>query len=402
MPNRRINLRHNNTAVLILGCKIGAVAIMRSLGDLGVPIYGVDDNPKSAALRSRYLQQSFIKAFDEEKPEEYLYLLMRIGKLLGKRSLLIPTSDELSVFVAEHADELRQYFLFSGNNAHLAKDLMSKKGMYNIATKHNVPVPGTFFPENLRDVAAVLNKISFPVMLKGIEGNRLQARSGVKMVIVRSRDELIHYYRTLEDPDSPNLMIQELIPGGDDQVYIFNGYFDENSDCLAAFTGHKIRQFPIHVGCASLGECNWNEDVARTTIRFMKEIGYRGILDIGYRLDPRDGRYKVLDINPRVGQAFRLFVAVNGMDVVRCLYMDLTGQRIADPIVPKEGRRWVIEDYDIISSFHYYREGTLKLREWIGSFRRLEEAAWFSWRDPFPFWDTALALCKRGFRRVLK
>ena len=98
-----------------------------------------------------------------------------------------------------------------------------------------------------------------------------------------------------------------------------------------------MRQFPIHIGAASLGECKWNEDVADITINFMKKIGYRGILDIGYRLDPRDGRYKVLDVNPRVGQSFRLFLAKNGMDVVRTLYLDLTGQEIMYPIIPREG-----------------------------------------------------------------
>ena len=110
------------------------------------------------------------------------------------------------------------------------------------------------------------------------------------MEIVDTPRALIDAYRRLEDPEAPNLMIQELIPGADDQVYIFNGYFNAQSDCLVGFTGYKVRQFPVHVGCASLGECRWVETVAATTVNFMKAIGYRGILDIGYRLDPRDGR----------------------------------------------------------------------------------------------------------------
>jgi predicted ATP-grasp superfamily ATP-dependent carboligase len=182
----------------------------------------------------------------------------------------------------------------------------------------------------------------------------------------------------------PNLMLQEYIPGDDDQIYIFNGYFDRQSRCLAGFTGHKIRQFPVHVGCASLGVCRSNEAVAQTTIRFMQAIGYQGILDIGYRYDPRDGQYKVLDANPRVGQAFRLFVAENDMDVVKSLYLDLTGQE-QFAIVPREGRRWLIEDFDVISSLHYYQEGTLRPLQWLRSFKCVEEAAWFSWRDPLPF-----------------
>jgi predicted ATP-grasp superfamily ATP-dependent carboligase len=127
----------------------------------------------------------------------------------------------------------------------------------------------------------------------------------------------------------------------------------------------------------------------------MKAIRYHGILDIGYRLDPRDGQYKVLDINPRIGQAFRLFVADNDHDVARALYLDLTGQP-QPPVVRREGRRWLIEDFDLISSYHYYREGLLEPASWIRSFRGVEETAWFSWRDPFPMSAMVSGLVKRS------
>jgi len=215
------------------------------------------------------------------------------------------------------------------------------------------------------------------------------------MAIVNNREELIEQYQRLEDPASPNLMLQQYIPGDDDQIYIFNGYFNKNSDCLAGFTGHKIRQYPIHVGCASLAVCKMNETVYNVTTTFMKSIGYKGILDIGYRYDPRDGQYKVLDINPRVGQAFRIFVAGDDTDVVKTLYRDLTGQPVM-PIQPREGRRWIIEDYDLESSLDYFREKTLGFAEWVRSYRRVEEAAWFDLKDPAPFLAMARKLSRRG------
>jgi D-aspartate ligase len=307
-----------------------------------------------------------------------------VGRRLGRPAILIPTSDETAQFVVEKAEPLSRRFIFPTNSPEMIGRLVSKKGMYELALEHDIPTPATLFPNSLEDVEASLSKITFPVMLKGIYGNRLQTRTQKKMVIVHSPEELIENYREMEDPEMPNLMLQEYIPGDDDQIYIFNGYFDRRSRCLAGFTGHKIRQFPVHVGCASLGVCRWNEEVAKTTIRFMAAIGYQGILDIGYRYDPRDGRYKVLDVNPRVGQAFRLFVAENDMDVVKSLYLDLTGQP-QFPIAPREGRRWLIEDFDVISSFHYYREGRLRPLQWLRSFKRVEEGAWFSWSDPLPF-----------------
>ena len=103
-------------------------------------------------------------------------------------------------------------------------------------------------------------------------------------------------------------------------------------------------------------------------------LGYQGILDIGYRYDARDGKYKVLDVNPRIGGTFRLFVDANGMDVARALYLDMTGQAVACAAC-SEGRKWVVEDRDIESSYWYWRDGQLGFREWASSFRGLREAA---------------------------
>ena len=379
-----LEIKDVSTPVVVVSCKLGALAIMRSLGRLGVPVYGVDSDPQSPAMLSRYCRERFLFSPDPTRPKEFLDRIVEVGRRLGRRAILIPTSDETAQFVVDHAEALGQWFIFPRNEPAMIGRLVSKKGMYELALEHDIPTPVTLFPECLDDVKAFLPKIAFPVMLKGIFGNRLQNQGKDKMVVVHSPAELIDRYRAMEDPEMPNLMLQEYIPGDDDQIYIFNGYFDRESRCLASFTGHKIRQFPIHVGCASLGVCRSNEEVARTTIRFMKAIGYQGILDIGYRYDHRDGKYKVLDANPRVGQAFRLFVAENDMDVVKSLYLDLTGQAQC-AIVPREGRRWLIEDFDVISSLHYFQEGTLRPLQWLRSFWGVEEAAWFSWRDPRPF-----------------
>ena len=116
----------------------------------------------------------------------------------------------------------------------------------------------------------------------------------------------------------------------------------------------------------------------------MKAIGYTGILDIGFIYDARDGEYKLLDVNPRVGSAFRLFVGANGMDVVRALYLDMTSQEVA-LTKPRNGRKWVVENYDIAASAKYFRDGGLRARDWIRSFRGIEEAAWFARDDLLPY-----------------
>lgn len=142
-----------------------------------------------------------------------------------------------------------------------------------------------------------------------------------------------------------------------------------------------------------------NETVAELTVRFMSAIGYRGVLDLGYRYDERDGRYKVLDVNPRVGATFRLFVDPRtGMDVVRALYLDLTGESIPAP-GPPAVRKWLVEDRDLRSSAAYRRDGRLGARAWLESLRGIDETAWFARDDPRPAGAAALRLGAGVLRR---
>ena len=306
----------------------GGLGILRSLGRLGVPVFTVDSDPRGPASYSKYLRGRFVFDLASASPDAVVEYLLDVGTTIGSRAILIPTWDEVSLLVSDAFEALSERFLLPRQPEHLARSLASKRDMYRLAKQHGVPTPEATFPTGVDDVRAFADRATFPVMLKGIEGNRLQQRTGRKMVIVERPDELVRLYAKMEDPDEPNLMLQEYIPGGDDVVWMFNGYFDHNSDCVAGFTGRKLRQTPVYTGATSLGVCLRNDVVDETTRRWMKQLGYRGILDIGYRYDARDGQYKVLDVNPRIGGTFRLFVAQNGMDVARALYLDMTGQPV--------------------------------------------------------------------------
>ena len=199
------------------------------------------------------------------------------------------------------------------------------------------------------------------------------------MVIVDRPDELVRLYGEMEDPADPNLMLQEYIPGGDDAVWMFNGYFNNDSDCLVGLTGRKLRQTPVYTGSTSLGICLQNDAVDQTTRRWMKELGYRGVLDIGYRFDARDGRYKVLDVNPRIGGTFRLFVGHNGMDVARALYLDMTGQHVPVSRLV-EGRKWM-DERDLDSCLQYRRDHRLTISQWATSLKGVQETVYIAHDD---------------------
>jgi D-aspartate ligase len=380
--------------VLALRVHHGTLGIARSLGRLGVPVHVVHGEQAHPVLASRYVAGAHHWDFGREPAERSVEWLLRLGRGLGGRVVLMPTSDDTAELVADHADRLSSVFRFQENASGLVRALSNKRALHDLARAHGIPTADTTFPSSLEEVRRFAETAVFPVMLKASDGLRLQARTGKKMVIVRSAEELFAQYQALEDPDEPNLMLQEYIPGGDDTIWMFNGYFDGRSDCVFGVTGKKLRQFPVHTGATSLGICLENPTVRDLTCRFMKAIGYRGILDIGFRYDARDGGYKLLDPNPRIGQTFRLFVSREGWDVARYQYLDLTNQALP-AAVPVEGRRWIVEDWDLESCLDYRREGDLPLAEWVGSYVGVEEGAWFAWDDPRPGMRMLAGLSRR-------
>ncbi len=396
-----IGMVDTSTPVAILGAVAhGPLGIARSLGRLGVPVYLADSSLRGPAFFSRYCRRRFHCDYQGPSPEAAVAALLEVRRAIGRRAILIPTTDDATLFVAAHADELRDAFLLVDVPRDLVPTLCSKKRMHELARQVGIPTPHAIFPDSRRDVLGFLDRVAFPVMLKGIDGLRLQRRCGVRMLIVHTPDELLEKYDSMEDPTEPNLMLQEYIPG---TSWMFNGYFDADSDCLIGFTGRKVREYPVSRGSTSLGICDRNETVDALTRQFMKAIGYRGILDIGYRHDPRDGRYKVFDVNPRIGATFRLFVAENGMDVARALYLDLTGQEV--PVADGwEGRKWIVEDFDIVSSLGYRRRGALTFAQWLASLRGIREAAYLAWDDPVPIFAACAAdartMVRRSVRRI--
>src|SRR5262245_27414389 len=273
--------------------------------------------------------------------------------------------------------------------------------MHHLATRLSIPTPKTVFPESPHDVLEFCEKAQFPVMLKASDNIRTSRHAGKKMVIVGSKDELIREYQAMEDDSHPSLMLQEYIPGSDDSVWMLNGYFDEHSECLFSITARKIHQTPVYTGMTALGVCLPNSTIEAATKTLVKGIGYKGILDIGYRYDARDGRYKLLDANPRLGATFRLFVGDNGMDVTRAEYLHFTGQTVPASYICT-GRKWILEDADLVSCIQYYRDGALSLHDWLVSYRGIDECAWYAADDIMPFLRTCSSFSMRPFRKLFR
>lgn len=370
--------------VLVPPAWIGGLGVMRSLGRLGVRVYGPAHRRRLVPNASRYCAGTF-PVGSEGRPlgdaDTIVNELLDAAERMGEGAILLAGTDEWAVFVARNADRLAPRFRFPRMQAEVVAQLASKEGLHRLALRFGIPTPAIAIPGSSAEAVQMADAMQYPIMLKPVT-----SRPAVSFkAVATDADTLRRNYEAMaESTAAPNVLLQEYIPGQDEDVWMFNGYFDDASRCLAGFTGQKVRQHPTHMGHCSLGVCHQNPALIDQTVRFLKALDYRGVVDIGYRFDRRDGQYKILDVNPRLGGAFRLFVAPDGLDVARALYFDYTDQPIS-VAVPLEGRRWLREDSELIALRRYRRADGLKFSTWLRSLRGVEETSTFSLTDPIPF-----------------
>ncbi|GAA5003809.1 carboxylate--amine ligase [Streptomyces siamensis] len=334
----------------------GGVGAIRSLGRLGIPMYAITEDRYTPAASSRYLRRAFVwPTTGTEEPERLVEGLLRIGRRIGRPTVLVPTDEEAAVLIAEHQDELGDRFLFPRVDAKLPRRLASKQGLHELCVEHGIPSPAAAFPQSYEDIVEFAESARFPVVAKNREAFVRRSRPAVNGTTrIATREGLLTLAR--DWGPQPGVILQEYLPREDAEDWIVHAYFDADSTPLAMFTGVKVRSWPPHAGMTANAYVVDNPELADLAARFIKEIGFSGIIDLDLRFDRRDGQYKLLDFNPRMGAQFRLFENESGIDVVRAMHLDLTGRAVPEG-EQRAGHRYVVENIDLPALLAYRRSG---------------------------------------------
>ena len=185
---------------------------------------------------------------------------------------------------------------------------------------------------------------------------------------------------------SDHLIVQEWIDGEDTNLYTCNCYFDRNSEPVVSFVSRKIRQWPPHVGQASLA-IDWQDDVVlKESIRFFKKIRFVGLGYLEFKKDESSGEYYFIEPNIGRPTGRSALAEACGVELLYSMYCDLVGL----PLPPEReqkyiGVQWISLFTDLLSAFQLWRGGELTLLEWLKSMRGKKHFAIWSLRDPMPF-----------------
>jgi D-aspartate ligase len=381
----------------------GSIGVLRTLGRCGVPVYAITEPGLPPAAVSRYLTGRFVwRTTGHERPDTLIPGLLAAGERIGTRSVVVAIDDEAAVLAAEHREELAEHFLIPDVAPGLPRRMASKSGLFELCRQHDIPTPASVTPASVAEVADFAATARFPIVIKNADPwyrRRHPVVAGT--TVIDSADELLGIVSDAcvgghaASDATPGLILQEYLPRQHSQDWVVHLYSDADSNCQVVLTGLKVRSWPPDAGVTACGYSMANPDIAALAERFCKQIGYHGVGDLDWRLDLRDGKYRLVDFNPRAGNQFRLFETESGVDVVRALHLDMTGRKVP-PGREVLGKRLIVEHVDTPARIAYGLRGLRESRTGQPGPRRIDlarqhagpartEYAWLATDDPLPF-----------------
>lgn len=376
--------RREGPTAFVLNVGLAGLGAVRSLGRAGVPVVGLDPDPSHAGFASRYCKAKRCPHPVHEQ-DHLAEFLLNEGRRLDEPGVLSPASDAFVLFLSRYRGMLREYFRFSLPSPDVMEAAVNKRKLYELADRVGVSHATTFYPENLDDVHRIKDDLDYPVYIKPYYSHLWQVTfpglgKGIKAF---TPEEMVFSFEKIF-PTGVQAMVQSIIAGPATNVRTVYVYMTEGRETLGALTTRKIRQYPVEFGRGSMAESFHDPEFRDLGVKFFRDINYRGFGTVEFKLDDRDGKLKLTDLNPRWVKPISLPIA-SGIDFPLIHYLDLTGQTPSPQVTFTEGVRWLDAVSDIASSWPAMRSGELSPwawgRSWIGA-RSFADFAMDDW-GPF-------------------
>jgi predicted ATP-grasp superfamily ATP-dependent carboligase len=382
---------------VVVGGDYQGLGIVRSLGRRGIPVCVIDDE-RSIARHSRYTTHTLVvKSFGGARST--VDTLLAAGSRLQLDGwVLYPTREETVAAISQHRQELAQRFRVPTPEWEVIRWAWDKRNTYALAHQLGIPTPRTWYPKTVDDLLAIDG--SPPFAVKPAIKEHFFYATRAKAWKASTRAELAGLFQRAAGIVGPGeVMVQEFIPGGGDQQLAYCAFF-KSGVAVGEMVARRLRQHPLEFGRASTLVETANLPLLESlSERLLRAIDYYGLVEIEYKLDPRDGQYKLLDINARTWGYHSLGGAA-GVDFPYLLFLDQIGHH-AEPCRARAGVRWVRTLTDLPTAIVAVLKRRLSWSAYVRSLRGLATDAVFCRDDPVPgLLEVALLpylALKRGF-----
>ena len=370
----------NHIGALVIGGDHPGLGVARSLGRRGIPVYVLEDQ-LSVSQFSRYVTR-IIRVDDIRNERSTVDAVLKVGHQFGLKGwVLFPTRDEHVAAFSRYRKELSEFFRVTTPGWETTKWAWDKKNSYELAEKLEIPIPQTWTIRSSNELPTLYDRL--PLALKPAIKENFFYATGAKAWRANTPEQLHQLFdKAASQIKVEEILIQEIIPGDGKQQYSFCA-FCRNGQVHSSLVARRLRQHPREFGrAATYVESIEMPLVEELSERFIKSINYYGLIEIEFKHDLRDGRYKLLDVNARTW-GFHSMGSVAGVDFPYLLFADQMGL----PIEPCHGLAsvgWLRLITDLPTVFLDLLGGHLSVLSYLKSLQNTRIESVFCKEDPLP------------------
>lgn len=288
---------NNQIGVVILGGHIQGYGIARIFGEEGIPSVVIDHHKFNITKQSRYCKKSFVADYDNT-----IGLLISMAKS-GEYSnwLLFPTDDYYVRLLSINKDMLEDHYMVTVDSWDVIELFFNKRLSYPLAESVDIPIPKTLYPNSLDELHNSLSKMAYPCIIKPAIMKDFYSIFKQKVLVCGSQEELVEKYkRAISHIDPHELMIQEIIPGSSEHQYSV-GVLHIGGECINHLVARRRRQHPLDFGNATTYAETVDEPILFQYAKsLLSKANFTGLCEVEFKFDTRDGKYKFLEVNPRL------------------------------------------------------------------------------------------------------
>jgi predicted ATP-grasp superfamily ATP-dependent carboligase len=381
VSSRRKNHRGDGrVGAVVVGGDYQGLGIVRSLGRHDVPV-GVIDDERSIARFSRYASWQ-VRVPSLREPGETIGALLDIGRRLGLDGwVLYPTREETVAAFAQHKQELERIFRVPTPDWNTTRWAWDKRLTYSLAERLGIPHPRTWQPRSIDELRMI--DASPPFVIKPAIKEHFIYATKAKAWRADTNQQLEQLYaRASQVVGFGEVMVQELIPGDGRRQFAYCAFFKEEA-AVGKMVVRRNRQHPLDFGRASTFvetiDLPVIEDLSE---RFLRAIGYYGLVELEYKYDDHAQTYKLLDVNARTW-GYHSIGHRAGVDFPYLLYSDVMGWPV-ETCRGRAGVSWIRLVTDLPTGLAEIGNGRIDVRSYLASLRRSDVESVFSRKDPLP------------------
>jgi len=370
--------------VLVVGNHVTSLNIMRQLGRKGIETYLTHKTKINISRYSKYCKGFFKSPQFTDIQNMVSFLIELAEKRNLKGAVLIPTNDDTVIVLSQNKDKLEKYFIVPLPGWDVINRAFDKRITLNIAKKAGLPIPKPIFPNDLEDMKQKLSELEFPVVVKPAMGKKYYFAAGTKMHMANNLEEAIKYFNMIATVmGEDNIIVQEYIPGPITELYNYATVMKKGIP-HGIYTGKKLRQHPRDFGVGTAARSLIDPELEKVGTKLLQACEYEGVGYIEFKKDLRDGKYKLIEINPRLWN-FMDLANHFGINLPWDLYCYATGQEIKMKRTDIE-LNWLHFWTDIGEAIKECIKGNESISEYIKPLNGIKNVfAVISWDDPLPF-----------------